>query len=52
MTKKVEKKLPVLYLVAPCFNEENVLPITYTLFTDKLKQLIKEKITAIKTVLL
>jgi glycosyltransferase involved in cell wall biosynthesis len=40
---KKEKKLPVLYLIAPCYNEENVLPITYKLFTDKLEELIKKK---------
>ncbi len=41
--KNEEKKLPVLYLIAPCYNEESVLPVTYKLFEDKLKQLIKEK---------
>ncbi len=40
---KKEEKLPVLYLIAPCYNEENVLPITYKLFTDKLEELIKKK---------
>ena len=33
----------VLYLVAPCYNEEEVLPLTYSIFVDKLNQLIKEK---------
>lgn len=42
-TKKTNKILPTLYLVAPCYNEEKVLPITYSLFVDKLKQLVKEK---------
>ena len=37
-----EKKLPILYLIAPCYNEEAVLPITYKLFEDKLIQLIDE----------
>ncbi len=36
-------KLPILYLIAPCYNEEAVLPITYKLFEDKLIQLIEEK---------
>ena len=35
-------KLPILYLIAPCYNEEAVLPITYKLFEDKLTQLIAE----------
>ncbi len=41
--KSTDRKLPVLYLIAPCYNEEAVLPITYKLFEDKLEQLIKEK---------
>lgn len=32
-------KLPVLYIVVPCYNEESVLPITSTMFRDKLRQL-------------
>ncbi len=31
---------PILYIVIPCFNEETVLPITNTLFLDKLKEFI------------
>lgn len=31
---------PILYIVIPCFNEETVLPITNTLFLDKLKDFI------------
>lgn len=31
--------LPVLYLVVPCYNEEQVLPITSTLFLNKLRYL-------------
>ena len=42
-TKKNSKKLPILYLIAPCYNEEKVLPITHSLFTDKLDQLVKKK---------
>ncbi len=41
--KSTDRKMPVLYLIAPCYNEEAVLPITYKLFEDKLEQLIKEK---------
>lgn len=32
-------KTPVLYIVIPCYNEEQVLPITCTMFLDKIKEL-------------
>ena len=32
-------ELPVLYIVIPCYNEEQVLPITSGLFLDKLRDL-------------
>lgn len=32
--------LPILYIVIPCYNEEDVLPITSTMFLDKLNSLI------------
>lgn len=35
--------LPVLYIVIPCYNEEEVLPITAPQFLSKLRQLIGEK---------
>ncbi len=35
-------KKPVLYIVIPCYNEEEVLPITEPLFVNKIKDLIKE----------
>ena len=35
-----EKKLPVLYIVIPCYNEEKVLPLTAPLFRDKILELI------------
>lgn len=34
MTKK-----PILYIVIPCYNEESVLPVTSTLFLNKLSEL-------------
>ena len=34
---------PVLYIVVPCYNEEEVLPITCNLFEDKIKELVKAK---------
>lgn len=38
--------LPVLYIVIPCYNEEKVLPITCTMFLDKVKALVSaEKIS-------
>lgn len=32
-------KLPVLYIVIPCYNEQEVLPVTSKMFTDKLSEL-------------
>ena len=34
-------KKPVLYIVIPCYNEEQVLPLTSGMFLDKIKQLVK-----------
>lgn len=34
---------PVLYIVIPCYNEEEVLPVTAPLFLAKLDELIKKK---------
>ena len=31
----IENKLPVLYIVIPCYNEEKVLPITAPMFLEK-----------------
>ena len=31
---------PVLYIVIPCYNEEKVLPITSTMFLDKINELV------------
>lgn len=33
---------PILYIVIPCYNEEEVLPITLPLFKDKIRYLIAE----------
>ena len=35
-------KKPILYIVIPCFNEEEVLPITKKIFIDKISSLIKK----------
>ena len=40
------KKIPILWVVVPCYNEESVLPITSELFLKELQELIsKEKIS-------
>ena len=32
------KELPVLYIVIPCYNEQQVLPVTAPMFFEKLKE--------------
>ena len=39
----MKKSEPILYVVIPCYNEEEVLPITIPLFLDELQSLIEEK---------
>ena len=43
--KKQERKkqLPILYIVIPCYNEQEVLPITSTIFENKVTELIETK---------
>lgn len=36
-------KTPILYMVIPCYNEQEVLPVTSPLFLTKLEQLIAEE---------
>ncbi len=36
--------LPVLYMVIPCYNEEDVLPITAPLFREKLESLARQQL--------
>lgn len=36
-------KQPILYIIIPCYNEEEVLPITCTMFLDKIHQLVDEQ---------
>ena len=38
------KKTPILYIVVPCYNEEQVLPITSTLFVDKIQELAQKEL--------
>ena len=33
-------KNPILYIIIPCYNEESVLPITSTMFLDKINELV------------
>ena len=40
MEKKVTAMLPRLYIIIPCYNEEEVLPITSQLFREELEKLI------------
>lgn len=35
---------PILYIVVPCYNEEEVLPITAGMFVDKINELIKKEL--------
>lgn len=34
-------ELPILYIVIPCYNEQDVLPITCDIFLNKIKELIQ-----------
>lgn len=38
----IEQKKPILYIVIPCYNEEEVLPITCSLFLEKIESLIQK----------
>lgn len=38
--------IPILYIVVPCYNEEDVLPITSKLFLEKIEELIQKKMIA------
>ncbi|MGN1158596.1 MAG: glycosyltransferase family 2 protein [Lachnospiraceae bacterium] len=39
-----DRKTPILYIVVPCYNEEQVLPITSTLFVDKIQELAQKEL--------
>ena len=43
MMSNIENKLPVLYIVIPCYNEEKVLPITAPMFLEKINSLVSKK---------
>ncbi|OUQ11115.1 glycosyltransferase [Lachnoclostridium sp. An14] len=38
----MNRECPILFLVIPCYNEEQVLPITSCMFENKLKELIED----------
>ncbi|MCR4955937.1 MAG: glycosyltransferase family 2 protein [Lachnospiraceae bacterium] len=40
----MEKKTPILYIVVPCYNEQEVLPITANLFKEEMNRMIKENL--------
>ena len=42
----MEKSLPVLWIVIPCYNEQDVLPITAPMFLEKITQLAQEGLIA------
>ena len=43
---------PILYIVIPCYNEEEVLPVTSGMFRDEIRDLIeKDKISSESRVL-
>lgn len=39
-------KMPILYIVIPCYNEEKVLPITSGMFLEKLHELTEKELIA------
>lgn len=41
-SKIKEKCVPILYIVIPCYNEQEVLPITVGMFLEKIRQLKSE----------
>ena len=38
-----DRKDPILYIVIPCYNEQEVLPITAPLFLQKINRKLSEK---------
>lgn len=37
-----KERVPVLWIIIPCYNEEEVLPVTAPIFLEKLQQLMSE----------
>ena len=38
-----ERRIPILYIVVPCYNEQEVLPVTSGMFLEKIRQLKSEE---------
>ena len=47
--KNMTSKKPILYFVIPCYNEEAVLPLTYSIFLDKMSDLISRNMISKKS---
>ena len=47
--QKVKNNQPILYIVVPCYNEEQVLPITAPLFKEKILSLITAGFVDVKS---
>ena len=41
--EKIWKRNPCLWIIIPCYNESEVLPITAPMFSDKIEQLVQEE---------
>lgn len=39
----MSRQKPILYIVVPCYNEEQVLPHTNPMFVEKIEQLVKKE---------
>ncbi len=39
----MSREKPILYIVVPCYNEEQVLPHTNPMFVEKIEQLVKKE---------
>lgn len=52
MERKYHDNKPVLYIVVPCYNEEEVLPITSGLFKEKIESLIRDGVVSSKSKIL
>ena len=52
MERKNHDNKPVLYIVVPCYNEEEVLPITSGLFKEKIESLIRDGVVSSKSKIL
>ena len=46
------KEKPVLYIIIPCYNEEEVLPVTSGMFLDELMSLVSKSLVSEKSKIL